>query len=112
MRSVCRCVVLTWLDCSFILNVYFQAGMKPGLIQNNDSKEPDIQGQSSEKTKSISNYESMLPKSFDEQSSSPRSSLSRHYDSSLDCQEINIQAEHRIHIQASEMPRIFFCSKI
>ena len=86
--------------------------MKPGLIQNNEGKESEVQGQSFEKTKLISNYESMISKTFDEQPSSPRSSLSRHSNYSLDFQETNIQAEHRIHIQASEMPRIFFCSKI
>ena len=113
--------------------------MNPGLIQNIERKKtrnlsnkrlkmsdgdqpsnqstiykPKFQGRSYRKKNIIYTGEAEFSKSSEEQEqpSFSTSSLSKSSNHGLDVQEISVSSEQRIHIQASEMPRIFFCSKI
>ena len=83
-------------------------------LQQSTIYKPKFQGRSYNKKNIIYNEESQLSKSLEEQLSSSTSSLSKSSNYVLDFQEKNVAPEQRshIHIQASEMPRIFFCSKI
>ena len=81
-------------------------------LQQSTIYKPKFQGRSYKKKNIIYNEESELSNSLKEQPSSSTSSLSKSSKCALDFQEKNVGPEQRFHIQASEMPRIFFCSKI